>query len=74
MDADGMCMCMCMEMRDIDIDRQTDRQTHALIHKHINDDEDHEILRHPYCLCYYEKFLLSSEVLLEPYADATSVP
>ena len=41
---------------------QTDICTHALIHKHINDDEDHE------------KFLLSSEVLLEPYADATSVP
>lgn len=42
MDADGMCMCMCMEMRDIHIHRQTDRRTHALIHKHINDDEDRD--------------------------------
>lgn len=72
MDADGMCM----EMRDIHIHRQTDARTHLYTntHKHINDDEDHEILRHPYCLCCYEKFLLSSEVLLEPYADATSIP
>ena len=55
-------------------ERYTYTQTDGLIHKHISDDEDYEIMRHPYCLCYYEKFLLSSEVLLEPYADATSVP
>jgi hypothetical protein len=73
-----VCVCMGMEVRDIHIHRHTDtqthRRTHTLIHKDVTDDEDYEILRHPYRLCYYEQFLLSSEVLLEPYADATSVP
>jgi lysozyme family protein len=69
-----VCVCMGMEVRNIHIHRHTDARTHALIHKDVTDDEDYEILRHPYRLCYYEQFLLSSEVLLEPYADATSVP
>lgn len=53
-------MCVCV--------RET--YTDARTHKHITDDEDYEILRHPQTIVI--TFLLSTVVVLqEPYAAVT---
>ncbi|MDP8888810.1 MAG: hypothetical protein M3M89_04205, partial [Thermoproteota archaeon] len=41
-----------------DTQTETDRRTHARTNKHITDDEDYEILRHPHCIVIIRNFFL----------------
>ena len=40
-------VCVYVYGKERDIDTYTQRLVHALIHKHMTDDEDYEILRNP---------------------------
>ncbi len=62
---------MCMEKGDIDT--YTQRLAHALIHKHMTDDEDYEILRHPIVFVIIGNFV-AFEGLAGAVRRSTSVP